>query len=153
MNPEVLIVHKPLVSFDKTHSRRVLRLLREFVDMRGIAKPPEGRRLRRPRTCIFSTSADQGTEQSDAVFQINERTVTLTDVAELQMIRDKCIVHFNLLDKDADQGITLPEWLQRLPEAPWIMQLLGISEETAKGPRKVLDDALTKIFDIMDTTC
>merc|ERR1719327_366646 len=31
MNPEILVLHKPLQQFDNAHARKVLQLLREFV--------------------------------------------------------------------------------------------------------------------------
>merc|ERR1719191_534815 len=33
MNPEILVVHKPVMNFDRFHAKRILTLLREFVDL------------------------------------------------------------------------------------------------------------------------
>ena len=53
MNPEVLVVHKPLAHFDSQQANLVAEVLREFVDQRGVGQPFEELHMRRPRTCIL----------------------------------------------------------------------------------------------------
>merc|ERR1711959_814252 len=50
VNPDFLIIHKPLTHFNGVDMERVLEVLREFVDLRGLESPVELRRQRRPRT-------------------------------------------------------------------------------------------------------
>ena len=54
--PEVLVLHCPSKHFDPEYTARLLNLLREFVDQRGL-EFDEPVRERRPRTCFMSTSA------------------------------------------------------------------------------------------------
>ena len=54
MNPEILILEKPLMNLDEAESELLMTVLREFVTNRGVAMPLESRHLRRPRSCFFS---------------------------------------------------------------------------------------------------
>ncbi len=60
MNPDVLILHKPLAQLDELHKHLVMELLKEFVELRGIEKSAEDRRYRCPRTCIFPVADIKG---------------------------------------------------------------------------------------------
>jgi ABC-type multidrug transport system fused ATPase/permease subunit len=70
MNPEVLIIHKPLAHFDDIHSHAVLEYLREFVDQRGVEKPAEGRDMRRPRTCVYSVETTGDSNSADLTLYV-----------------------------------------------------------------------------------
>merc|ERR1719421_1121141 len=131
MNPEVMILHKPLVHFGTAHARRVTQLLREFVDMRGIEEPPEGRRTRRPRTCVFTSSSNEGTEVADQVLQISCGEVMAIDVEKLHRLRGLCHSLFEKLNEDEDQTVTLEEFLHAVPRAPWVMEKFGITKAQA----------------------
>eukprot|EP00435_Cladocopium_sp_Y103_P041628 s1840_g11.t1 len=67
MNPEILILEKPLMNLDEAESERVMTVLREYVSNRGVAMSDESRDMRRPRTCIF-TAERPTTTLVDAVF-------------------------------------------------------------------------------------
>ncbi|CAK9073175.1 unnamed protein product [Durusdinium trenchii] len=54
MNPEILILEKPLMNVDERESENVMAVLREYVSNRGVAMPAEERDGRRPRTCFLS---------------------------------------------------------------------------------------------------
>ena len=56
LNPECLVVHKPALVFDETQAKKVLRIIREHVDNRGVELPREGRKQRRPRTVLLDVS-------------------------------------------------------------------------------------------------
>eukprot|EP00441_Pelagodinium_beii_P025817 CAMPEP_0197678226 /NCGR_PEP_ID=MMETSP1338-20131121/89678_1 /TAXON_ID=43686 ORGANISM="Pelagodinium beii, Strain RCC1491" /NCGR_SAMPLE_ID=MMETSP1338 /ASSEMBLY_ACC=CAM_ASM_000754 /LENGTH=76 /DNA_ID=CAMNT_0043259147 /DNA_START=118 /DNA_END=345 /DNA_ORIENTATION=+ len=64
---------------DKT-GFHVLKLLQEFVRNKGLLQDPGKRHLRRPRTCIFTTSRLEGLEYADKVYLCSRRT----GVTELQ---------------------------------------------------------------------
>jgi len=64
-NPHVLVLHLPAMLFDNATANRVLRLLREFVDLKGVEEDPLMFSLRRPRTCIFSAARMHGTGIAD----------------------------------------------------------------------------------------
>lgn len=69
-NPELLCIHKPTMAFDETTSKRVLRLLREFVEAKGVEQDASTRHCRRPRTCITTSSKFLGIEAADVVFTV-----------------------------------------------------------------------------------
>merc|ERR1739848_732023 len=53
-NPEVLVCQRPLAAFHPTYAFRVLEILNEFVERRGVHCSPAHEQLRRPRTLFFS---------------------------------------------------------------------------------------------------
>jgi len=55
MNPEVLVMHKPMLGFNRGESLKVAQLLREHVDQKGLCLNEEERFFRRPRTVFFSS--------------------------------------------------------------------------------------------------
>jgi len=78
MNPEVLILEKPLMNLDEAESELVMTVLREFVSNRGVCMPSSSRELRRPRTCFF-TAERPTTTSVDAVWEFeNGRCVELS---------------------------------------------------------------------------
>jgi ABC-type multidrug transport system fused ATPase/permease subunit len=80
-NPEVLIVHTPGMYFDKESRARVMTLLSEFVERRGVEMDDATRLRRRPRTCIFSTYDYADCYFADETLQF--RNNTLVDEMEL----------------------------------------------------------------------
>lgn len=153
MNPEVLVLHKPLTHFDRFHAKRVLQLLREFVDLRGIEKPAVGRRLRRPRTCIYSASAAEGTDLADTVLQITDGLITCADSENLNRLQTRCTKVFSMLDEDGDSQMSLEEFQKYAPQVPWLMKLLGISQQQSKCTSEELDHLLAPIFADAATNC
>lgn len=69
-NPEVLCIHKPTLVFSAAAGRLVDAVLREFVDQRGFEVDPDTRSLRRPRTCIMTTTSSADIGLADAVFHV-----------------------------------------------------------------------------------
>lgn len=53
MNPEVLVLQRPLHHYDYETSRVVMGVLRRHVEEKGLGLPEEGREHRRPRTCCL----------------------------------------------------------------------------------------------------
>merc|ERR1719428_2529140 len=101
MNPEVLVIHKPLVQFDHVHANHVVHLLREYVDLRGIEEPPETLGARRLRTCIFSSASTEGQAVANTVLKLSDGAVELVDMQTLHRVRDECREAFEVLDADA----------------------------------------------------
>eukprot|EP00930_Biecheleria_cincta_P096259 TRINITY_DN88131_c0_g1_i1.p1 TRINITY_DN88131_c0_g1~~TRINITY_DN88131_c0_g1_i1.p1 ORF type:complete len:879 (+),score=147.93 TRINITY_DN88131_c0_g1_i1:104-2740(+) len=73
-NPEVLCIHKPILSFDESIGQRVLGLLRNYVDARGIALDDSTAHLRRPRTCIMTSAKMSSVQAADQVYHISAKT-------------------------------------------------------------------------------
>lgn len=74
-NPEVLVVHRPARHFDARTGELIMRLLREFVNNRGIEIDRESRHRRRPRTCFFSTDSQWAAEQADLAWLVQSGNV------------------------------------------------------------------------------
>jgi len=78
INPEVLLLHRPVDQMEADHAARILDVLRRQVDERGIFSPPETRVSSRPHTVIFTTGqdrerADSATDISDMVWHLSEQ--------------------------------------------------------------------------------
>lgn len=88
-NPDVLVIHKPALLFDDNTSMVVLQQLKKFVTNRGLEEPRDTWSLRRPRTCIFSSSKAYGTTIADKIFWISPtlgiREVKADDVTEAML--------------------------------------------------------------------
>eukprot|EP00747_Dinoflagellata_sp_TGD_P124044 gnl/TRDRNA2_/TRDRNA2_173940_c2_seq4.p1 gnl/TRDRNA2_/TRDRNA2_173940_c2~~gnl/TRDRNA2_/TRDRNA2_173940_c2_seq4.p1 ORF type:complete len:391 (-),score=54.07 gnl/TRDRNA2_/TRDRNA2_173940_c2_seq4:214-1260(-) len=79
-NPELLVAHKPTLSFDEAATKNLITLLREFVENKGVDQDESTRHVRRPRTCIKTMSKLLGTEMSDAIYSMSrERGIELLD--------------------------------------------------------------------------
>ena len=74
VNPEILILEKPLMNFDDKEYRLVQKSLREYVYNRGVALPAESRESRRPRTCFYSAERED-TSQTDVVWKCDGGSV------------------------------------------------------------------------------
>jgi len=72
-SPEVLLLHKPTLSFNEEKSQFILDILREFVDQRGLEVTEEDYPMKchRPHTCIFSTSRLAGVRCADLLFKVS----------------------------------------------------------------------------------
>jgi len=137
MNPEVMIIHKPLSHFDSKHARLVLEILREFVDDRGIEKPREGKALRRPRTCIFSEaeSGETEVEIADLVLNVSDgkvREVNLVLVNQLQARTRQLISKW---DRQGDHKVAQEDFIKFSQDEQWLMEALRIYA-TDPGVRK-----------------
>lgn len=75
MNPEVLVLQRPLHHYDANTAKMVLQLLKTHVEERGLAMPAETRETRRPRTCFFTVEDKSQAEAADVVWRIHEHTV------------------------------------------------------------------------------
>eukprot|EP00930_Biecheleria_cincta_P013997 TRINITY_DN12219_c0_g1_i1.p1 TRINITY_DN12219_c0_g1~~TRINITY_DN12219_c0_g1_i1.p1 ORF type:complete len:951 (-),score=122.96 TRINITY_DN12219_c0_g1_i1:105-2594(-) len=69
-NPEVLCVHRPLLSCNESQSYQVMRVMREFVEKKGLELPDSSIHLRRPRTVIMTSEKLAGMEMADTVLGV-----------------------------------------------------------------------------------
>jgi len=77
MNPEVLLLHKPLSHFDEKVSDMLLKALRIHCSNRGYMLPASGRELRRPRTLIISPCTLKELELTNVVWEIKDCSITV----------------------------------------------------------------------------
>jgi Ca2+-binding EF-hand superfamily protein len=144
-NPDVLILHKPLAQLDELHRHLVMTMMREFVDLRGIEKPAEERRLRRPRTCVFSVSDLKGCDLADTVLHVAQGNVAEVDVREIETLRTYARKLFEAIDLNQDNLVNRKEFVSAVRDAPWAAELLGVSSSVVDG-----DEDLSKMFDLLD---
>mmetsp|Transcript_136860 Transcript_136860/g.292335 ORF Transcript_136860/g.292335 Transcript_136860/m.292335 type:complete len:535 (-) Transcript_136860:110-1714(-) len=80
MNPEVLVLHKPLHHFDEQTGRDVLQVIKQHVKNRGLCVPEEECVFRRLRTCFFNPLLTEHAELADTIWMIDEESKTVKQV-------------------------------------------------------------------------
>jgi ABC-type multidrug transport system fused ATPase/permease subunit len=74
MNPEVVVMHKPLAAFDEEkETPLILKLLRRYVEQRGLILPEEDREYRRPRTVFITCSSKAQAKDAHAWYHVSTR--------------------------------------------------------------------------------
>lgn len=153
MNPEILVMHKPLAHFDRMHSNRVLEILREYVDLRGIEKPLDERVFRRPRTVIFSCAAMEGTEMSDLVLQVDGCSVQQVQMDDLKELEGKAYQLFVQMDVDGDGSVSREEFCDTLRQNPEGGRVFGVNPDKLAGKSAAdILKVLNETFDMLDHT-
>jgi len=153
MNPDVLVLHKPLANFDDTRARLVLDLMHEFVHQRGLEKPPKERALRRPRTCIFSALAVHTVHVADMVLRVAGGTVQPLHLDQIDQLRAKVSSLFADLDTHKTGRVSREDFLAVVGATPLSCVLLGLEPETLQGLSEVEREArLTELFNCIDRT-
>jgi len=150
VNPDVLVVHKPLTHFNGTDMECVLEMLREFVDMRGLETPVEMRRCRRPRTCIMSMASLDGIDIPDLVLQVKDNKVeevNMTVIAELEHrsreLRDR-------VDINGDGFVARAEFINEVKKSLELAKLFDISDEVFSNSDAKVNEMLGQAFDDLD---
>jgi len=72
-NPELMCIHKPTMPFDEPQSGVVFKMLRDFVQKKGVELDEKTRHMRRPRTCIMTSSKVMGVEAADEVYLVSHK--------------------------------------------------------------------------------
>merc|ERR1719265_1164095 len=70
VNPEVLVMQRPLYHFGESVASDMLGAMREYVDNRGLCLPKVTKSRRRPRTLFFSPTNYRQSKQADVVWEI-----------------------------------------------------------------------------------
>lgn len=85
MNPEVLVLQRPLHHYDTATRMAVLDVLKLNVSNRGVGMPQATASRRRPRTVFFTPEAVEEAEEADDVWQIDmdRKEVFVTSKAKL----------------------------------------------------------------------
>lgn len=73
-NPEVLCIHKPILSFDPAIGQRILGLFADYVHQKGLAQDPSKAYLRRPRTCIATVAKMNSVQAADQVYHVSAKS-------------------------------------------------------------------------------
>lgn len=83
-NPEVLCIHKPTLHVNDQSAKTIINLLREFVDERGVCLEKDEKHLRRPRTCILTSTRASSMWKADSVFKIQADHLECESVEAMQ---------------------------------------------------------------------
>lgn len=70
-NPEILCVHYPGMCFDEAATGMVMKILREFVEEKGLVQSQAKKHQRRPRTCIITSSSTEGLDAAHRVYHVS----------------------------------------------------------------------------------
>jgi len=84
MNPEVLVLQRPLYHFARDARPMVWKLIKEYVSNKGVSMPPVSKPLRRPRTVIFTPDNLDDAKEADLILHIADKQVTQFSPSELQ---------------------------------------------------------------------
>ena len=88
MNPEILILEKPLMNFDDREADLVVTVLKEYVSNRGVAVSAATRDQRRPRTCFYSAErVEMGVAMPDVLWKFENATI-LPEYPQAQLVQD-----------------------------------------------------------------
>lgn len=86
MNPEVMVLQRPLHHFDADTGMRIFHLLKHHTHNRGLLLPESSSRRRRPRTCFFAPETAAQAKDADVVWQIDDQIKTVVDVTSPGML-------------------------------------------------------------------
>merc|ERR1719498_305638 len=78
LNPEVLLLHRPVDQMEADSAAMILDVLRKQVDERGVFMPPSHIKSARPHTVIFTTGrdrerADSAADVADVVWHLSDK--------------------------------------------------------------------------------
>jgi len=79
MNPEVLVMHRPLYHFSDEVGKKVLGFIKQHHTNRGLCQPLTTLGRRRPRTVFMTTDTDWEDDACDLSWKINELTYTIKE--------------------------------------------------------------------------
>ncbi|CAE7242184.1 Abcb7 [Symbiodinium necroappetens] len=78
MNPEVMVLQRPLHHYDAPTAAIILGLLQAHVRERGLGFPAKDREHRRPRTVFFTVEEKSQAEASDVIWRITDDGAVVT---------------------------------------------------------------------------
>ncbi|CAJ1400718.1 unnamed protein product [Effrenium voratum] len=128
LNPEVLVLHKPLENFGRLHGRRIVDLLREFVDNRGLEQAPQELHLRRPRTVIMSADGCDFLDSMDILLSVDDGSVSELSLAALAHVRKEVTKLFYGLDVKGDGLLRVKDFTRISEVWPQYQGLFGVPE-------------------------
>lgn len=79
MNPEVLVMHRPLYHFSDEVGKQVLGMIKQHHKNRGMCMPLTTLGRRRPRTVFMTTDTDWEEQGADVVWRIDSEKAALVE--------------------------------------------------------------------------
>lgn len=80
MNPEVMVLQRPLCHFGEHASKHMLEVIREHIQNRGLCLPEESRGRRRPRTVFFSNETVAQAAAADIIWVCDQNTQSVREM-------------------------------------------------------------------------
>lgn len=99
MNPEFMVYHNPTLHFNESETKKVVRLMKEHVEQRGLAVEDEHKALRRPRTVIFTSSTAHGLSEVDEIWEVSAQRIRFLAKQEREEL-EKSKSKFSVVDRD-----------------------------------------------------
>jgi len=84
MNPEVMVLQRPLLHFNDGEQKCILDLIYENARDRGVGFPPGSAHSRRPRTIFMSVENEEQAKRADVVWTMQDRRAA----ASVTVVRD-----------------------------------------------------------------
>jgi len=103
MNPEVLVLHKPVTKYDTKTAAIIMRIIKEHVQNRGFHVSAHSVHRRRPRTCIFTPSNAEQMQRADRVWLCRNGSVRDMSLQDLMDEKHRQKLHF-FEDEDEEDG-------------------------------------------------
>ena len=92
LNPEVMVLQRPLHHFEATAAELILSVLKKHVAERGLAMPQgNAKRHRRPRTVFFSPETVAQARQADVIWQISKVSLRCRGICLWVLVDDQAL--------------------------------------------------------------
>jgi len=88
MNPDLMVIHNPWSTLDEQTGPLVTKLLREFVDLRGVENPAELQHERKLRSCIFTTNKHRREIEADMLLTLAGKKVICEDISKKRNVTE-----------------------------------------------------------------
>merc|ERR1712151_371802 len=70
MNPEVMVLQRPLHHFDSDKQQEILDVIKDHRDNRGVGMDPSTRGQRRPRTVFYTSESEELAKRADEMWTL-----------------------------------------------------------------------------------
>jgi len=74
VNPDVLVLQRPLSHYDEPESKKVMKVIQSHVKNRGLCLPEGTLSRRRPRTCFLTPESLEQTRSAQVIYRLDAKT-------------------------------------------------------------------------------
>jgi ABC-type multidrug transport system fused ATPase/permease subunit len=107
-NPEVIVVHTPGMYFTSEQRQRVVSILADYVQERGLEMDEATRKMRRLRTCIFTSDDDSSIDAADVIFECRNGSLSRINNVDASRIYSTSTAIENV-DVDRHDAVSMPQ--------------------------------------------
>lgn len=79
MNPELMVIHRPLYHFNDTEAQKIMRIVKMHHNNRGMCMPTTTMHRRRPRTVFMSCDNEWEENVADIIWRLNSKSKKITE--------------------------------------------------------------------------